>query len=110
MQPVPQTSASLSELDYAMFFLQPVEETVFETELTKKVSSYRTFLIWMILVSSFILFIIIWLIILTFTKNITQPIETLTDLTDKLTSATDQEQKSAVIKNAQADPIFKEII
>ena len=88
---MPQNSESIDSLDYAMFFLQPVQETAFETELTNKVSSYRTFLIWMILVSSFILFIIIWLIILTFTKNITQPIATLTDLTDNLTSATDQE-------------------
>jgi len=44
-----------------------------------------------------------------FTKQITEPIRRLTELTEKLKQATDVEAKKVVINTVQQDPIFHSI-
>jgi len=67
------------------------------------------FLIWMIILSSIILSVVIWIIIVIFTKRLTQPIQVLTKLTEELKKATDYEGKKKVIQDAKNNEIFKNI-
>ena len=56
-----------------------------------------------------VLFIVIGIIVIIFTRRITKPIQTLTDYTADLKLAEDKQSKEKVVKDVQYDPIFKEI-
>lgn len=63
----------------------------------------------MIIIGSLLLFIVISIIVLIFTRKITQPIETLTDLTVALKRATDMTDKERVVQDVKTHDIFKSI-
>lgn len=61
------------------------------------------------MIGSLLLFIVISIIVLIFTRKITQPIETLTDLTVALKRATDMTDKERVVQDVKTHDIFKSI-
>ena len=57
---------------------------------------------------SIILFLLIWVLILRFTKKITYPINQLTSLTEEIKRATGRDNREVVLNKIESHEIFQE--
>jgi Sec-independent protein translocase protein TatA len=57
---------------------------------------------------SIILFLLIWALILRFTKKITYPINQLTSLTEEIKRATGRDNREVVLNKIESHEIFQE--
>ena len=91
---LPSTATSLTDIYYAVYFVAPTEyESDFQLFFVTFKNELLLLMALMVLAATVILFLIIWCIIVQFSKKITNPMVDLTNFTNKLKKTQSIEKK-----------------
>ncbi len=99
-------------MNYVLVHLQRkpdlTQQQASTVELKQEIDNQFKDLIAIVISSSIMLFILIWALILRFTKKITYPINQLTSLTEEIKRATGRDNREVVLNKIESHEIFQE--